>query len=151
AAAAQTGCAYVWGSYLAGDAATDRHFGTNPDALRPDAPQVAGCDSPAAPGGGHGALRAVLPRPATAPATDPAWIELVGQLSAECVADDRGNVLRVTIEPGRFADQLAAGFARSTNNGGWGLHSLDLGLPQGNILDVVAAETATWQAVPRGK
>ena len=27
---------------------------------------------------------------------------------------------------------------------GWGLHRLDLSLPQGNILDVVEAETGAW-------
>jgi hypothetical protein len=29
---------------------------------------------------------------------------------------------------------------------GWGVHPLDLSLVQGNILDVLDAEIATWQA-----
>jgi hypothetical protein len=138
AAAGQTGCAYVWGSYLADDPSPVRAFGK--DAADGE---VAACANPAAPGGGSGALKTYLPKPAFAPANDPPWIALKGQLSGACVADAGGNVLRVTIEPGRYAGLLAAALSNSARTG-WGLHRLDLNLTQGNIADVIEAETSSW-------
>ena len=79
-----------------------------------------------------------------APDGDPPWVELVGQLSAQCQPDSQGDVVRVTVLPGRYQQMLATGFERSTGGAGWGLHRLDMGLPQGNILDVVQAEAQTW-------
>ncbi len=139
ASAAQTGCAYVWSSYLDSDATPNRAFGNNPGGGL-----VAGCVSPAAPGGGDGELKAVLPRPATAAVSDPPWIELRGQLTGACTADDRGNVLRVHIVPGPFAAGLEAAFTRG-GTPGWGLHRLDVNLVEGNILDVLDAELAGWR------
>lgn len=140
AAASQTGCAYAWGSYLAGATDVARVFGHSPGGGL-----VAGCVDPAAPAGGTGMLKAYLPRPAIAPASDPAWIEAVGQLSAGCMADAQGAVLTVTVEPSRFADLLTAMFAKGGRDPTWGLHRLDLALPQGNILDDIDAETASWR------
>jgi len=73
-------------------------------------------------------------------------VEAVGQLSAECVTDAQGSVLRVRIEPGRYASLLQALFASRTFDPAWGLHSLDLSLVQGNLLDLVDAETRAWPA-----
>ena len=71
-------------------------------------------------------------------------MELIGQLSATCEADAQGDVAKVSVLPGRYADLLRAGLGRSAAAPTWGLHRLDLDLPQGNILDVLDAETATW-------
>ena len=139
AATGQVGCAYVWADYVADDPAPSRVFGRSPGGG-----EVAGCVSPAAPAGGTGMLEAYMPRPATAPAGDPPWVELIGQLSAACQADAQGAVVRVTVSPGRYQPVLSAAFERSAGGAGWGLHPLDMALPQGNILDVVAAESAAW-------
>jgi hypothetical protein len=124
---------------MADDTAASRLFGHSPgDGL------VAGCVSPVAPSGGTGELKAYLAKPAMAPEGDPPSVELIGQLSAQCQMDAQGDVVRVSVLPGRYQALLAAGFERSTGGSGWGLHRLDMGLPQGDILDVVAAESATW-------
>ena len=139
ASATQTGCVYVWGSYLSDDTDTERHFGRSPGGGL-----TAACVNPAAPSGGEGELKAYLPRPQIAPNDDPPWVEVEGQLSARCVADAQGDVLRVAIQPTRFANLLNAELRKYRLGTGWGLHRLDLSLPQGNILDVVEAEATAW-------
>jgi hypothetical protein len=139
AQAAQTGCVYVWGTYLADDADPARKFGQNPPGGL-----VAACANPAAPAGGPGLLEAYMSKPKIAPKDDPPWVRLEGQLSGACVADAQGAALRVTILPTPFAELLDRGFKRYALGPGWGLHRLDLSLPQGNILDVVDAETRSW-------
>ena len=138
-AAAEVGCVYVWADYLADDLDADRHFGGDPGHGL-----VAGCVDPAAPAGGSGELKAYLPKPKLAPDADPPWVQVLGQLSVACVADAQGDVARVTIRPSRYADLLKAAFERYTPGPGWGLHRLDLNLPQGDILDVLSAEGAAW-------
>ena len=141
AAAGETGCVYVWSDYLAGDAERPRVFARNP------APGlVAGCESPAAPAGGPGELKSYLRRPAVAPASDPPWVEVVGQLQGACTDDGGGDVVTVTIQPGRYADLLHAALDGRRSSPGWGLHPLDVALLQGNMLDVLQAETASWTA-----
>jgi Protein of unknown function (DUF3089) len=139
AAAGETGCVYAWTSYLADDA-DHRMFGRDPGHGR-----SAACVNPAAPAGGSGALDAYLPRPKTAPESDPPWVRPVGQLSAACVRDGGGEVLSITIEPSRYASQLHAGLPRFVLAPGWGLHRLDLSLPQGDILDLVEAQSRAWE------
>jgi hypothetical protein len=140
AAAAETGCVYAWGSYLADDPATNRNFGRNPGGAL-----VAACVNPAAPSGGPGELDAYLPKPSIAPVGDPPWVRIQGQLSAQCVADEGGNVLRVSVLPSPFSELLKVGLGKYLVRPGWGLHRLDLSLPQGNILAVVAAESEAWK------
>lgn len=137
--AAQIGCVYVWGSYQTDDADPSRYFGRDPGGG-----MAAGCANPAAPAGGPGELKAYMSKPKFAPETDPPWVKLEGQLSGQCATDAQGAVLRVSILPTQFADLLRLGFQRYTLGAGWGLHRLDLSLPQGNILDVVGAETQSW-------
>ena len=139
ASAAEVGCVYVWADYMSDDTAPSRLFGHSPGGGL-----VAGCVSPAAPAGGTGELKAYLAKPAMAPDGDPPWVELIGQLSAQCQADAQGDVVRVTVLPGRYQQLLATSFERSTGGAGWGLHRLDMELPQGDILDVVRAEAQTW-------
>ncbi len=139
AAAAETGCVYVWGSYLAGDDQPARFFGNDGGNG-----MVAACVSPAALAGGAGALKTYLPKPAMAPADDPAWIEVEGQLTAACTADARGNVLRVSVLPTRFTPLLDAMLQQISASPKWGLHRLDMSFVQGNILDLIDAQTASW-------
>jgi hypothetical protein len=139
ASAAEVGCVYVWADYLAGDTDAERHFGR-----KPGAGLVAGCVDPAAPSGGAGGLKAYLPRPGDAPLSDPPWVEVVGQLSVSCVDGPANDVAEVRVLPGRFAERLTLALARPTGTPGWGLHRLDVNLTQGDILDVIQAETRTW-------
>ncbi len=138
--ASETGCIYVWGDYLGDAPVPGEIFGKAPGGGL-----VAGCVSPAAPAGGDGALRTYFPRPADAPASDPPFVELIGQLSGRCKADEEGNALRVTILPSRFTERLTTAFAFSARDPTWGLHRLDLNLLQGNVVDVVGVELAGWK------
>ena len=56
----------------------------------------------------------------------------------------QGNVLRVTFKAGRYADLLRP-MLEHVVHGGWGLHTLDIALVQGNIIEVIGAEATTWQ------
>jgi hypothetical protein len=135
----QTDCVVVWATYAVDDKISPRIFG-NP----PGPGQAAACVNPAAPGGGRAMLHGYIRKPAEAPAGDPPYVEMVGQISAECVSDSQGSVLRVTIEPGRFSDRLA-GFFKLSANPGWGLHGLDFSLPQGDLVDLAGREAASWE------
>ncbi|WP_174273845.1 DUF3089 domain-containing protein [Sphingomonas bacterium] len=132
-----TGCVTAWSSYRDADASR-RVFG----AGKPG--DAALCVNPAAPEGGRGMIEAYLPRPSLAPASDPPYVETIGQLSAECVADGAGTVLRIRIEPGAYADLLGVALDRMASAGGWGLHSLDINLVQGNVVAMIAAQSAAW-------
>ena len=141
ASAAQTGCVYSWASYLVDDASTPRHFGRDPGkGLAPV------CVNPAAPAGGAGELDAYLPRPRIAPADDPPWVHAVGLLSGQCVKDQGGEVLSVTVLPTQWQSLLQMGLPKYELGPGWGLHRLDLSLPQGDILKLVDAQSRAWTA-----
>jgi Protein of unknown function (DUF3089) len=135
-AAAQTGCVYAWGSYLAGDTSAPIFGGARYDGF------VSACVSPAAPAGGSAMLKFYY-----AGANPPAWVEAIGQVTGECQVGSSGsNTLVVTVLPGQFAGQLAATLKKAEVAPGWGVHPLDLSLVQGNMLDVLDAEITTWQA-----
>ena len=139
-AVAETGCFVAWSSYRDEDR-NARFFG---GAAKGHAPV---CVNPAAPGGGRGMLDAFLSRPGLAPASDPPYVEVKGQLSAECVTDAAGAVLRIRIEPSRYQGLLTAAFDRlASDRVSWGLHPLDISLVQGNMLAMIGAQTETWLA-----
>ena len=140
-ARAQTGCVYVWNSYLADDRTPKRIFGASPPT-----PLVAGCASPAAPGGGVGDLKAYLERPSGGLPSGPRYVAFPGILAGQCVADADGNVLRVSVRPGRFAGLATTALHAGVDGApeGWGLHGLDMDLMQGNLLDRIADETVAW-------
>jgi hypothetical protein len=136
-AAAQTGCVYVWGSYLAGDTSAPPVFG----GARSDGYESA-CVNPAAPAGGSAMLKFYY-----AGANPPAWVEAIGQITGECqMGADGANIFVVSVLPTQFADQLTALLKSNEVAPGWGVHPLDIPLVQGNILDVLDAEIATWTA-----
>ncbi len=138
--ASETGCIYVWGDYLGDAPVPGEVFGKAPGGGL-----VAACVSPAAPGGGEGALKTYFPRPADAPASDPPFVELIGQLSGRCKADEEGNALRVTILPSPFSERLTSALSFGARDPSWGLHRLDLNLLQGNVVDMVGVEVAGWK------
>ena len=90
--------------------------------------------------------RATLHKPASAPAGDPPWVEAVGGFTAACRADAQGEVLRVSVTPAPYADMRRALLVAVQRTPGWGLHTLDVSLAQGNMLDDVAAEARAWPA-----
>ncbi len=136
-AAEQTGCVYVWGSYLAGDTSGPPIFG----GARSDGLESA-CVSPAAPAGGSAMLKFYY-----AGANPPAWVEAIGQLTGQCQAGSSGsNIFVVNILPTQFAAPLNTVLKAAEVAPGWGVHPLDISLVQGNMLDVINAEIATWQA-----
>ena len=139
-AAAQIGCVYVWGSYLAGDPSPQQTFGkARTDGL------VSACSNPAAPSGGSGGLKFYHSRPASAAKTDPAWVEELGELKGSCSSNELGNAFRITVADVPLADVYRGLLEKAQTRGGWGLHTLDLTLVQGNILDVLDAEIAAWK------
>ncbi len=145
--ATQTGCVLAWST-----------FGTTPpgDAVfgRTTTPglQVL-CTNPAALAGGTGLLNPLLPtRPfapgssiaagisllgiRTPPASTP-WISAPGSYSAQCVSNGGASVLEVAPRNGAPAlhpSPLAT----------WGLHLVDVNIAFGNLLGIVAAESASY-------
>jgi hypothetical protein len=55
-----------------------------------------------------------------------------------------GNVLRVSVLPTRFAPLLDAMLQEVSTAPKWGLHRLDMAFVQGNILDLLDRQTASW-------
>ncbi|WP_420137510.1 DUF3089 domain-containing protein [Sphingomonas sp.] len=133
----QSGCVVAWSTYFA-DYEGPRTFG----GTTAGAPL---CVNPAAVGGGRGALDGFLGKPSFAPPNDPPAVEMAGQLSGECVSDDKGAVLRVRVEPGKYADLLRQSLQRYSPAPTWGLHPLDISLVQGNMISLIRHQTKAWQ------
>ena len=139
----QFGCIALWSMYGEDDASAYRVFGHNPGhGLE------AACVNPAAPGGGRAPLKSYTRKPTAAPAGDPPWVELVGQLSAECVKDAQGVALRVRFEPSPYAEPLKAYItSRAQAAGpGWGWHIFDGTLAQGDQMDLADSQIRAWSA-----
>lgn len=138
ASADQTGCLVAWSSYRDGQDG-DRFFGGTKNGEPPL------CVNPAALTGGRGLAKPYLSKPALSPPSDPPYVEPLGQISAECVTDDKGAVLRIHIErDGKFAGLLAYALNQLALPGGWGLHALDISLVQGNLVDLLGTQGAAW-------
>jgi len=135
-----TACLVAWSSFREGDQ-NRRFFGSAPKGMAPL------CVNPAAPAGGRAPIKAYLSKPALAPASDPPYVETIGQLSGECTTDAQGAFLKIRIEPGRYADLLALALDRMGSGlPGWGLHALDISLVQGNMVDLIGTQSAAWLA-----
>ena len=139
----QGGCVYAWGSYTAADASAPRRFGVSPIAG-----DAAACVSPAAPGGGQAAFTSLLPKPHDGPAADPPWVEVVGGFKGACRSDAQGAVLRVAVTDAPYAARREALLAAVQRTPGWGLHTLDVNLVEGDMLADVAAIAARWPPTP---
>ncbi|HWE46092.1 MAG TPA: DUF3089 domain-containing protein [Caulobacteraceae bacterium] len=133
----EAGCVLTWSSYLADDTSA-------PIFGRAQPGMEAACTNPAAIGGGRAPLKGFVHKPAIAPESDPPFVEQLGQMSAECVADKGGATLRIRIEPGPFAGFIKDGLAKTSTLPGWGLHALDYNILEGDLIDDVAASSATW-------
>jgi hypothetical protein len=135
----QTGCVVAWSTYPA-DTRGPRVFGNN----SPMDGTIGACTTPAALTGGRGLLKAYMRKPAYAPPNDPPFVEAVDQLSAECVTDEAGSTLRVKVEPGPMAPLIEPYLKLERAGPSWGVHSRDINLVEGNLLDIVAAQGKAW-------
>jgi hypothetical protein len=81
---------------------------------------------------------------------DTAFVKVPGLLSAECVTDEHGSYLAVTVHP-------TPGGARTNDISGdvvvngqvlqdWGLHLIDANLTMGNLVAIVGDETKAYLA-----
>lgn len=161
-AASQTGCAIAFESFRAtSPPPADSLFGQGDKK----AGTVAACVDPAALGGGPGELKSyfpthgvVFPLAATVqpvwtnPAQDVAtpFVELPGLISAECVSDEHGTYLAVSVHPSPsghrtndFQGDVLIGGKPQAN---WGLHLVDANLTIGNLVDDVKAESHAYLA-----
>jgi hypothetical protein len=155
----QIGCAIAFADFRANaPPPANSRFGKAPEGMQ------AVCANPAALGGGSGALDAYLsagristgsdgprepfdwtqpPKPIDTP-----FVKVPGLLSAQCVDDEHGSYLAVTVHP-------TTGGARANDISGdvvvngqvledWGLHLIDANLTMGNLVAIVGDETKTY-------
>jgi hypothetical protein len=130
----------------------------------PDANMVAACTNPAALAGGSGDLHAYLdktgrtitsnvpPKPWVMPEQpiDTPFVSVPGLLTAKCSSNDNASgYLEITVNGNPSdprADDITGDIAMGTAVlANWGLHLIDVNLAMGNLLDIVAAETRTYQ------
>ena len=157
----QTGCVIAFADFRANaPPPANSRFGKAPEGMQ------AVCANPAALGGGSGMLNAYLsagristgsdgprePFDWTTPAKpiDTAFVKVPGLLSAECLADEHGSYLAVTVHP-------TPGGVRTNEISGdvlvngqvlpdWGLHLIDANLTMGNLVAIVGDETKAYLA-----
>jgi hypothetical protein len=157
----QTGCVIAFADFRANaPPPANSRFGKAPEGMQPV------CANPAALGGGSGMLNAYLsagristgsdgprePFDWTTPAKpiDTAFVKVPGLLSAECLADEHGSYLAVTVHP-------TPGGVRTNEISGdvlvngqvlpdWGLHLIDANLTMGNLVAIVGDETKAYLA-----
>ena len=157
--ASQTGCVI---SYVTFRANVPPPANTLFGRVRGDGLQAA-CVNPAALAGGKGELHAYLasrgrsngsaaePKPWVTPAKEIAtpFVSVPGLLTAECVANDKGSYLAVTVNADPKdprTDEIAGDVVTNgqvQNN--WGLHLIDVQVAMGNLVDVVGAQAKAYR------
>lgn len=73
-------------------------------------------------------------------APEAAWVALPGLVEAECVERNGYHYLEVTVVP----DAVRAPDVPGDLPGGWGLHLVDVNLAMGDLVNLVAAQSAAW-------
>jgi len=70
-------------------------------------------------------------------------------LSAECVSDDRGSYLEVTVHgnPADSRTDVISGdvMINGEVNAGWGLHLIDVNLAMGDLVTIAGQQAKSWQ------
>jgi hypothetical protein len=155
----QIGCAIAFADFRANvPPPANSRFGKATEGMQ------AVCANPAALGGGSGMLDAYLSAGRISTGSDgprepfdwtqppkpieTAFVKVPGLLSAECVADEHGSYLAVTVHP-------TPGGARTNDISGdvivngkvlddWGLHLIDANLTMGNLVAIVGDESKTY-------
>ena len=163
-AASQIGCVIAFADFRANvPPPANSRFGKAPEGMQ------AVCANPAALGGGSGQLDAYLSAGRISTGSDgprepfdwtqppkpieTAFVKVPGLLSAQCVADEHGSYLAVTVHP-------TPGGARTNDISGdvvvngqvlqdWGLHLIDANLTMGNLVAIVGDESKAYLAQAR--
>ena len=132
---------------------------------------ISACTNPAALGGGSGELHAYLgthgsgivadaeavPGPWVKPAQpiNTPFVSLPGLLTAECVSNDSGSYLAVSVhgDPAgpRASDIVGDVVVNGQVLGEWGLHLIDVNLAMGNLLDIVGQQSKSYLSTPAKK
>ncbi len=161
-AATQTGCVITYASFRAtAPPPASSHFGKVAGEG-----MISGCTNPAALAGGSGELHAYLgskgsgvvanaeaePKPWVKPAqpiTTP-FVSLPGLLTAECVANENGSYLAVSLhgDPAgpRASDITGDVVVNGQVMADWGLHLIDVNLAMGNLIDIVDQQSKAYLA-----
>ena len=161
--AAQTGCVITYVSFRSTIPPPENsRFGRVPG----DGMQAA-CTNPAALGGGSGQLHAYLSasgRSITGSAAEaPAWVKgktvdtpfvsVPGLLTAQCVANEKGSYLEVTVhgDPADPRTDEIAGdvMANGQVNASWGLHLIDVNEAMGNLVSIVGQQAKAFATKKR--
>ena len=156
----ETGCVVTWASYRATSPPPENAF----FGRAPDGDGVAGCNNPAGLDGGRVELHAYFPtNPSsgilgdlgatgvTGPWLDPEvgevatpYVTVPGLVEGECASREGRNYLEVTVN-GDPSDPRADDI-RGDLTPEWGLHLIDVTLVMGDMVGLVAAQTAAYLA-----
>ena len=154
----QTQCAIPYASFRANvPPPANSRFGKVPGVE-----MVAGCANPASLAGGSGELHAYLAtrgsflgttqsRPWVKGKTiDTPFVSVPGMLTAECVTDEHGSYLAITVHPSPNGARIGeiSGDVRASGKvqEDWGLHLIDANLAMGNLIDIVSAESKAYSS-----
>jgi len=127
---------------------------------------TAACVNPAALAGGSGELHAYLsaagrgngssaePKPwAEGKVVDTAFVSVPGLLTAECVSDEKGSYLAVTVhgdpKDPRVDDIPGDVIANGQVSTNWGLHLIDVNLAMGNLIEIAGKQAKAYLAKKR--
>jgi hypothetical protein len=155
----QTGCVITYASFRsdAPPPANSRFGKVAGEGL------IAGCTNPASLKGGSGELHAYLstggsgpssagPKPwltNAGPGINTHFVSVPGMLTAECVSNDKGSYLAVTVH-GDPADPRTDDITGDVVREGkvlpeWGLHLIDVNLGIGNLVDIVRDQAKAYR------
>ncbi len=157
----QTGCVIAYASFRSTIAppANSRFGRVQGEGME------AACVNPAALGGSKGELHAYLssggrsitgsaaePRPWVNPPKpiDTPWVSVPGLLTAQCVSNEKGSYLEVTVhgDPAdpRTDDITGDVMTNGEVNASWGLHLVDVQIAMGNLVDIVRQQGQAYEA-----
>jgi len=163
----QTGCVITYASFRANvpPPANSRFGKVAGEGM------ISGCTNPAALHGGSGELHAYLrsggkgivvdveanpspwvkpPQPISTP-----FVSLPGLLTAECVSNESGSYLAVTVHGDPAGPRATDIVGEVVVNGqvltDWGLHLIDVNLAIGNLLDIVKQQSKAYLATTAKK
>jgi hypothetical protein len=159
--AQQTGCVITYASFRSTiPPPPDSRFGKVQGENMESA-----CTNPAALAGGSGTLHAYLttsgrgptgsmaePGPWVTPAKtiDTPFVSVPGLLTAQCVSNDKGSYLEVTVHGNpsdpRTDDITGDVITNGTLQPNWGLHVIDVNLTIGNLVDIVGQQGKAYLA-----
>jgi hypothetical protein len=128
---------------------------------------ISGCTNPAALSGGSGELRAYLSTRgsgvSSAEVVQGSWakgstietpfVSLPGLLTAECVANEKGSYLAITVHGNPSdprTDEITGDVVREGHvQADWGLHLIDVNLAIGNLVDIIREQSKSYQISKR--